>query len=125
HISGWQDVSSADYEFQNSNITASAGVSYNGTTLTNGDPVEVCAESATCWLYGWAPQLAPNILSGPTNLTVTPGQSAAFSVSATGVPDPAYQWLKAGTNLAGQTGTTLSIPVADAGDAGSYSVIVS
>jgi hypothetical protein len=84
----------------------------------------VCALDPNCWLNGWVPQLAPNILSGPTNLTVNSGQPAAFSVSATGIPEPSHQWLKAGTNLVGQTGSTLSIPATVADDAGTYSVVV-
>ena len=124
HITGWQDLSNRDWEFDNSNITATAAVSYNGIQLTNGDANVVCADDINCWLYGWSPQLAVNILSAPTNLTVNSGNPAAFSVSATGVPDPTYQWQKAGTNLVGQTGATLSIPATVAADAGTYSVIV-
>jgi len=80
HISGWSDPSLRDWEFNNSNLTATAAVSYNGIQLTNGDPNVVCADDPTCWLYGWVAQLAPNIVSGPTNLTVTPGQSATFTI---------------------------------------------
>ena len=125
HISGWSDPSLRDWEFDNSNLTATAAVSYNGIQLTNGDANVVCADDPTCWLYGWVAQLAPNIVSGPTNLTVTPGQPVTFTVSATGIPEPGYQWLKAGTNLVGATSASLTIPSADAGDAGTYSVIVS
>lgn len=126
HITGWSDLSLRDWEFDNSNLTATAAVTYNGIQLTNGDSNVVCADDPNCWLYGWAPQLAPNILSGPTNLTVTPGQSATFSVSATGLPEPlSYQWLKNGTNVVGATSATLNIPSVDGGDAGAYSVIVS
>ncbi len=112
------------WEFDNHDLLTGAPRTYNGTVLTNGDPRVELFSSVTNWLYGWTPALAPNILAGPTNLTVTPGQPAAFSVSATGVPDPTYQWQHAGTNLVGQTGATLSIASADAGDAGTYSVIV-
>ncbi len=123
---GWTDNNTRYWTYENSNLTATAKLSFTlGTELTNGDYYVGCAQSPTCWLNGWTPQLAPNILSGPTNLTVTPGQSAAFNVNATGIPAPSYQWRKAGTNLVGQTGATLSIPVVDAGDAGTYSVIVS
>ena len=126
HIIGWTDNNARYWTYQNSNLTATAALTYgNGTELTNGDVNLACAQDSTCWLNGWVPQLAPNILSSPTNLTVTPGQSAAFTVSATGIPEPSYQWLKGGTNLVGQTGATLNIPSADAGDAGVYSVIVS
>ncbi len=125
HITGWSDPSLRDWEFQNSNITATAGVSYNGITLTNGDPGEVCADDSTCWLYGWVPQLAPNIIAQPTNFTVNAGQAGTFTVSATGVPDPTYQWLKNGATITGATSATLTILNAQNGDNAAYSVIVS
>jgi PKD repeat protein len=48
-----------------------------------------------------------------------------FTVLATGIPDPSYQWLKAGTNLVGATSATLSISNAQPGDAGTYAAVVS
>src|SRR5262249_37842468 len=42
-----------------------------------------------------------------------------------GVEAPSYQWLKNGTNLNGQTAATFSIATAYAGDAATYSVVVS
>jgi len=69
--------------------------------------------------------VAPNILTNPVSVAVTAGVSAAFSVSATGIPDPTYQWQKGGTNLVGQTSASLIISNAHCADAGSYSVIVS
>ena len=113
------------WEFGNSNLDNTAAASFCLVALTNGDDRLTCALDPTCWLNGWVPQLAPNILSNPTNLTVASGQPAAFTVSATGVPDPTYQWLKAGTNLVGQTSATLNIAAAGPDDIGAYSVIVS
>jgi len=113
------------WEYGNSNLDKTASASFCLVALTNGDDRLTCALDPTCWLNGWVPQLAPNILSGPTNLTVNSGQPAAFNVSATGIPDPSYQWQKAGTNLVGQISSTLSIPATVADDAGTYSVIVS
>src|SRR5204862_5331417 len=81
--------------------------------------------TSTIWLNGWVPQLAPNILTNPAAQIVAGGATATFTVSATGIPDPNYQWLKNGTNLLGETGSTLTITSADVNDAGTYSVIVS
>ena len=132
NITGWNasDVAQTNlnlrwWEFGNSNLAATAVVTFNGTVLTNGDQNLINASSAPLWLYGWSPQLAPNILTNPVSLTVTAGVSATFSVFATGIPDPVYQWLKDGTNLVGATGASLTISNALAGDAGLYSVIVS
>jgi PKD repeat protein len=132
HITGWNasDIGNPSlnlrwWEYGNSNLAATAAVTYNGVQLTNGDARVTLASIATNWLNGWAPQLAPNILSQPTNLTVNASQTAAFTVSATGIPEPSYQWLKNGTNILGATGATLTILNAQAGDAATYSVIVS
>ena len=99
----------------------------NGIALSPSDPNVALASNVTNWLYGWAPQLAPNILTQPTNLTVTAGATATFSVSATGVPDTTYQWLQNGTNAPYPTAnsSTLIIPNAQSSDATTYSVIVS
>jgi PKD repeat protein len=116
------------WEYGNSNLDNSASVTFGFLNpLTNGDARLVCASSATCWLYNWVPQLAPNILTNPVSMTVTAGTVATFSVAATGIPDPSYQWLLNGTNVINATAnnTTLVISNALAGDAGVYSVIVS
>ena len=95
------------------------------TQLNNGDPKLLAAQSATNWLNGWVPQLAPNILTNPASQSVNGGQTVTFTVSATGISDPTYQWQKNGTNLNGRTGVTLTINSANINDAGNYSVIVS
>ena len=125
HITGWLDVSTRDWEFGNSNLAATAAVSYNGIPLTNGDSNVDCAGNSTCWLYGWVPQLAPNILTNPVSQTVTAGVGASFSVVATGIPDPSYQWQKGGNNILNATNATFAIPSVVTDDAGTYSVIVS
>jgi hypothetical protein len=112
------------WESGNSNITGTASVSYNGVQLTPTDPRTLCAQSVTCWLYGWVPQLAPNIIGQPGNQTVSQGQPASFTVSATGIPDPAYQWQHAGTNVPGGNSATLAIASAKRSDGGNYTVIV-
>jgi len=113
------------WEYGNTDLDTGNPVSYNGTILTNGDPRLACAQSATCWLSGWVPQLAPNILTNPVSVTVTAGVTATFNVSATGIPDPTYQWLKNGATISAATGTSLTISNARCADAASYSVIVS
>ena len=125
HIVGWQDPQARYWEFGNSNITATAAVSYNGVILTNNDPRLLCAQSETCWLYGWVPQLAPNIIGQPGNQTVSQGQPASFTVSVTGIPDPTYQWLKDGSPITSATNATLGITNAVRANAGNYTVVVS
>jgi autotransporter-associated beta strand protein len=114
------------WQYQNTDLTGTNYVTFRGlVTLTNGDPRLLAVTNVTTWLYGWTPQLAPNIVGQPASQSVGGGQLASFTVTATGIPDPTYQWLKNGTNLNGQTDATLTISNAYAGDAGAYSVIVS
>ena len=70
-------------------------------------------------------EVPPTISSQPKNLTVTNGDPAQFSVVATGLPAPGYQWKFNGTNLVGQIQSTLTIANAQPGDAGTYVVEVS
>ena len=112
------------WEFGNSNVDNTAPVSMGLTVLPPNDPRQLAAEYATNWLNGWVPQLAPNILTNPVSQTVNYAAAASFSVAATGIPDPTYQWIKDGTNLIGSTGATVNIPAAALTDAGSYSVVV-
>jgi hypothetical protein len=93
--------------------------------VTNGDPRLLAATNPVIWFSGWSPQMAPNILGQPVGQTVGAGQPASFTVSATGIPDPMYQWVKDGSNLVGQTSALLTIASASGLDIGTYSVIVS
>lgn len=68
--------------------------------------------------------IAPQISSQPQNQIVVVGASAVFSVTATGRPEPTYQWIKDGNAIAGATSASLSIPSARTADAGGYSVRV-
>ncbi|MFO1514263.1 MAG: pectinesterase family protein [Verrucomicrobiota bacterium] len=130
---GWNasDVANASlnlrwWEFGNSNLNATAAVAFNGTPIgvTNNDPRLIAAQDAVLWLNGWTPQLAPNILSQPTNQTLNAGQPAEFSVSATGIPEPTYQWRKNGGNIPGATNASYSIAAALPTDSGTYAVLV-
>jgi hypothetical protein len=73
--------------------------------------------------------VAPAITTQPANVTVTAGQSAGFSVAASGTAPLTYQWQKlvngTWTNISGATSATFSISSTQASDAGSYWVVVS
>lgn len=70
---------------------------------------------------GFAP---PQITSQPQSLTRYRAETASFNVSATGLAPLAYQWRKGGSNLTGQTGTTLTLTNIRSTNAGNYQVIV-
>ncbi len=63
------------------------------------------------------------IVARPLSQQVEPGQAATFTLSASG-SGLTYQWFKNGGTIAGATGATYSIPSAQIGDAGTYSVRV-
>ena len=66
----------------------------------------------------------PSITSQPQSLTLTVGQNGSFSVTASGTPNPTYQWQKNGANIAGATAATLSLTNVQSSDAASYTVVV-
>jgi len=67
----------------------------------------------------------PVILEPPANLPVLEGNPAAFSVIATGAPPLTYVWRFDGTPILDATNSTLSIPVVQTDDVGTYEVVVS
>ncbi len=69
--------------------------------------------------------VAPEIMENPRGTTVAQGESVSFSVVATGIPAPSYQWRRNGSNIAGATEAVYTIPAIGPGDAGSYDVVVS
>ena len=73
--------------------------------------------------------VTPSISIQPTNLTVINGNSASFSVTASGVPTPMYQWYKNGTAISGgsnnsATNATLNLATTLPTDTGSTFYVV-
>lgn len=68
--------------------------------------------------------VAPAITSQPQSLTVTEGQPAQFSVTATGTPPLSYQWRKGDSDLPGATAATLAFANTHSTNAGNYVVVV-
>ena len=64
------------------------------------------------------------LLNQPTRQSVAAGDSATFSVTATGAPPLHYQWRKNGVPLSGATTATLTVPTVSLQDSGEYSVVV-
>jgi hypothetical protein len=61
---------------------------------------------------------APVITTQPTSQTVAVGQSATFSVAATGTAPLSYQWQKNSTDISGATNTSYTIASATTADSG-------
>ncbi|HEY6903540.1 MAG TPA: immunoglobulin domain-containing protein, partial [Candidatus Acidoferrales bacterium] len=84
------------------------------------------ATSSGATLTVKSPAVAPSITAQPLGQTVTPGQTATFSVAATGTAPMSYQWRKNGAGISGATGSAYQTPATTTSDNGSlFTVVVS
>ncbi len=67
----------------------------------------------------------PFIKTQPVAVSVTGGQSATFSSTATGPGTLTYQWFVGGTPIVGATSSSLTLPIVFSTHAGQYQVAVS
>ncbi len=65
----------------------------------------------------------PILVTAPNSVSHYPGGTAQFTAAALGSTPITYQWLKGSTPIPGATNQTLTIPLLQASDVGSYSVI--
>ena len=82
------------------------------------------ATSNAATLTVTAAPVAPSITTQPTSHTVTAGQTASFSVAATGTAPLSYQWQKNGASIAGATLSIYTTPAATTSDSGSTFAVV-
>ncbi|MGB7569057.1 MAG: immunoglobulin domain-containing protein, partial [Chitinivibrionales bacterium] len=66
----------------------------------------------------------PTITTQPKSQTLYLNQSTTFTVAATGVPQPTYQWRKNGTVINNATSSSFTIPSPVVSDSGKYTVTV-
>src|SRR5438552_3986516 len=117
-------------------IGAATTASYTTSATTasdNGDQFTVVVSNAVgsvtsrpAALTVNAVLVAPTITTQPASQTVTAGQRAAFTVTATGTAPLSYQWQKNGTTIVGATAASYTTPattIADNGD--QFTVVVS
>jgi hypothetical protein len=70
--------------------------------------------------------VAPSITTEPASQTVTAGQTATFSVVATGTAPLSYQWEQNGTAVTGATSASYTTPATTSSDNGAqFTVVVS
>ncbi|MFA6404142.1 MAG: ice-binding family protein, partial [Salinivirgaceae bacterium] len=124
-------VSIGDGSIFNGNIIANngaidllTGATLNGRALTTDGAISVTAMNAIL-------PYPPFVITDPVGLTVCEGDSAGFTVEATGSGTFTYQWRKGtvnlidGGNISGVTNDTLIIdPVSTSDAASNYNVIV-
>ena len=127
-----------NYQWQKNgtNISGATSASYTTAATTSADSgstfdvvVNNSAGSVTstaATLTVTAAAVAPTITTQPANQTVTAGQTATFSVTATGTAPLSYQWQKNGANITGATSAGYTTPATTAADSGSkFDVVVS
>jgi|HubBroStandDraft_6_1064221.scaffolds.fasta_scaffold19405_1 hypothetical protein len=99
--------------------TASDNTAKFAVTVTNSVN-SVTSNAATLTV-----NVPPTISTQPVSHTVAVGQTAAFSVTATGTGTLIYQWKKNGTAVSGATSASYTTPAAVASDNGaSFTVTV-
>ncbi len=123
------------YQWQNNGVsiagaTAASYTSPATTTADSGSTFTVAVSntagtvtSAAATLTVNPAPVAPTITAQPGNQTVTAGQTATFTVVATGTAPLSYQWRKNGVNIAGATAASYTTPATDSG--ASFDVVVS
>ncbi|HEX5399152.1 MAG TPA: immunoglobulin domain-containing protein [Verrucomicrobiae bacterium] len=145
----WTRVPALDFVTPTTSTTASAldgNVAANEQIFTNVELPGVMVEPGQEMLIRWldtndsgydhgmavdnltvsfqaATATLPVITMQPQSQAAGEGGFAVFSASAAGVPRPAFQWRFNGTNLTGQTNSTLALTDLTTNQAGGYSVI--
>jgi hypothetical protein len=107
------------------NISGATSASYTTPATVSADNgaqftvvVSNSAGSATSSAATLTVSAPPSITSQPANRTVVAGQTASFSVTATGTGPLSYQWRKNGTDIGGATGASYTTPATTAADNG-------
>jgi uncharacterized repeat protein (TIGR02543 family) len=77
------------------------------------------AETTAIYNYGRTATTSPAISTQPVNRSVTEGQTASFSVAATGSGTLTYQWQKNQVNVTGATASSYTTPTLTLADNGS------
>jgi hypothetical protein len=98
------------------------------SAVTTSTPVTISASFAgvtlTATLTVNPAAVPPSIATQPASQTVTAGQTATFTVAATGTAPLTYQWRKNGTVITGATSTTYTTPPTTTGDNGAQFTVV-
>jgi immunoglobulin I-set domain protein len=110
------------------NITGASASSYTTpatTSADNGAKFDVVVSntagnitSAQATLTVNSAPVAPTITTQPANQTVNAGQTATFSVVASGTAPLTYQWQKNGVAITGATAASYTTPVTTTADSG-------
>ena len=124
------------YQWQKNgaNIAGATSASYTTsatTTSDSGSTFDVVvsnsagtAASNSATLTVNAAPVAPTITTQPSNQTVTAGQTATFSVAASGTAPLSYQWNKNGAPISGTSSSSYTTPTTTTSDNGALFTVV-
>ncbi len=104
-------------------VRVPSGAITGAISVTVGEYTAVTAGPFTVTTAGG--EQAPTITTQPADATVAPGDSAGFSVVASGTAPLSYQWKLGGQAISGATAASYTITGVTTGHAGSYTVTVS
>src|SRR5438034_1212665 len=112
-------------------ISGATLASYTTPSTTSGDNgaqftvvVSNTAGSVTSSVATLTVNSPPTITTQPASRTVTAGQTATFSVTATGTAPLGYQWQRAGVPISGATLASYTTPPTTSGDNGAQFTVV-
>jgi hypothetical protein len=100
-----------------SHTTPATTIADNGTIyhcVVTNPTGSVTSSAATLTVNG----IAPIINAQPNNQTVPVGQTAAFTIVASGNPAPTYQWQRGTANISSATSASYTTPVTTMADNG-------
>jgi hypothetical protein len=121
----WSYFTSAGYN----NAPLHAVQTPNGVYGTLGTHPVSTHQASNYWVdvvFKATSSTAPSISSQPASKTVTLGQAASFSVTATGTTPLSYQWQKNGAAISGATSSSYTTPATTSTDNGAqFAVVVS
>ncbi len=67
----------------------------------------------------------PSFIGHPSSVTLPPGNGVVLSGLATGTAPISYQWQRNGTNLVGQTSSSLTLPTVGTNEVGQFTLVAS
>jgi len=115
-------ISGATLSSYTTPATTSSDNAAQFTLVVSNTAGSVTSNAATLTVN--AAPVAPSITTQPASQTVTPGQSASFSVAATGTAPLSYQWRKNGTAISGATSSSYTTPATTSADNGAQFTVV-
>lgn len=97
-----------------------------GGIAGGSDEANTSSTNGVLWRLDYTGNGLPVIAVQPTSKTVAVGQSATFTISASGNPAPTYQWQRNGASIAGATASSYTLPSPALTDNGAkFKVVVS